>query len=52
MKYLPQIASFVLGSGLTAGALFLKNPPSKLELAIEVGRKLGLAAAEDRYADV
>ena len=51
MKLLPQIASFVLGAGVTGGVFLLRSPPSRLDLGIELGRKLGLAGAEKRYAE-
>ena len=50
MKYISHIGTFLLGGAVTAGGFLMLSPPSKLDLAIEVGRKLGLAAAEARYA--
>ena len=50
-KYLSHIVSFLLGGALTAGGFFMLYPPSTLDLGIEIGRKLGLAAAEARYAE-
>ena len=58
MKYLSHIGSFLLGGAITAGWSFLAwlgstllFPPTTLDLGIEIGRKLGLAAAESRYAE-
>ena len=51
MKYISHIGSFVLGGAVTAGGSLMLSPPSKLDLALELGRNLGLAAAEDRYAE-
>ena len=51
MKYISHIGTFLLGGVVTAGGSLMLSPPSKLDLAIELGRKLGLAAAEDRYAE-
>ena len=51
MKYISHIVSFVLGGAVTAGGLVMLAPPSKLDLGIDIGRKLGLVAAEARYAE-
>ena len=51
MKYLSQIISFLVGSAMTAGVFVALSPPSSIEIGLELGRKLGLAAAEERYAD-
>ena len=50
MKYISHVAVLLLGGAVTAGGFLMLSPPSKLDLAIELGRKLGLAAAEARYA--
>ena len=51
MKFLSHLASFLAGSVITAGAFVALAPPSSIDLGIELGRKLGLVAAEKRYAD-
>ena len=51
MKYLSTIVSFLAGSAVTAGLFVTLAPPSSLDLGIELGRKLGLDAAEKRYAN-
>ena len=51
MKYLSHVVSFLAGSVITAGAFVALAPPSSIDLGIEIGRKLGLVAAEKRYAD-
>ena len=50
MKYISHVAVLLLGGAITAGGFLMLSPPSKLDLAIEAGRKLGLAGAEARYA--
>ena len=51
MKRLSPVVSFLAGSAITAGLFVALNLPSSLDLGIELGRKLGLVAAEKRYAD-
>ena len=51
MKHLSPIFSFLLGSAVTAIGFLVFAPPSSVDLAIEIGRKLGLDAAEKRYAE-
>ena len=51
MKNLSPIFSFLLGSAVTAIGFLVFAPPSSIDLGIELGRKLGLAAAEKRYAE-
>ena len=51
MKYLSPVVCFLAGSAITAGAFVVLSPPSTLDLGIELGRKLGLVAAEKRYAE-
>ena len=50
-KHLPSVVSFLAGSVITAGGFVALSPPSSIDLGIELGRKLGLAGAEERYAD-
>ena len=50
MKYLPHILGFLVGAILSAVGFFVLFPPSTLDLGIEIGRKIGLVAAEARYA--
>ena len=51
MKFLSHLVSFLAGSAITAGVFVVLSPPSSIDLGIELGRKLGLVAAEKRYAD-
>ena len=51
MKYLSPVVSFFLGGVITAVVFVILAPPSSLDLGIELGRKLGLDAAEKRYAN-
>ena len=51
MKYLSHVASLLLGGAVTAIGFLVIFPPSSIDLGIELGRKLGLDAAEKRYAD-
>ena len=51
MKYLSHVISFLVGSAMTAGGFVALSPPSSLDIGLDIGRKLGLAAAEERYAD-
>ena len=46
MKYLSHVVSFFLGGAVTAIGFLVISPPSTIDLGIEIGRKLGLAAAE------
>ena len=53
MKYIWYVALFLLGSAIMAGLFLALSPlpsiPPSIDLGIELGRKLGLAAAEKRY---
>ena len=51
MKYLSHVASLLLGGAITAVGFLVIFPPSSIDLGIELGRKLGLAASEKRYAE-
>ena len=51
MKYLSHIIVFLVGAILSAVIFVMLFPPSTVNLGIEIGRKLGLAAAEARYAE-
>ena len=51
MKYLSHVVSLLLGGAVTAIGFLVIFPPSSIDLGIELGRKLGLDAAEKRYAD-
>ena len=50
MKYLSHIVGFLVGAILSAVGFVVLFPPSTLDLGIEIGRKIGLVAAEARYA--
>ena len=50
MKYLSHVLVFLVGAILSAVGFFVLFPPSTLDLGIEIGRKIGLVAAEARYA--
>ena len=49
MKYLSYIVSFLVGAAIGVSVYVVLFPPSKLDLGIEIGRKIGLVAAEARY---
>ena len=51
MKHLSHVVSFLAGSAVTAVVFVILAPPSTLDLGIDLGRKIGLVAAEKRYAD-
>ena len=50
MKYLSPILVFLVGAILSAVGFVVLFPPSTVDLGIEIGRKIGLVAAEARYA--
>ena len=50
MKYISHVAVLLLGGAVTAVGFVVLFPPSTLDLGIEIGRKIGLVAAEARYA--
>ena len=50
MKYLSHVLVFIVGAILSAVGFVVLFPPSTLDLGIEIGRKIGLVAAEARYA--
>ena len=50
MKYLYHVVSLFLGGAITAVGFLVIFPPSSIDIGIELGRKLGLVAAEKRYA--
>ena len=49
--YITPIITLLVGGAIGVGGLWYTRPPSTLSAALELGKKLGLAAAEDRFAE-